>query len=381
MFASMIKFAVIITITMATLGGVNSQIASEDEVASIIPEVLATFNEIRQTQTQLADTFNTIANLLQMQSQQIQNMTETMNIVVSVLERQQETREELLKTQRACVENSSEPAEMTPEADEMTTEAVEMTTEADKMTTEAVEMITEAVEMTPPLSIHDCSDIRVRNHSSGIFTLNPTENMKFDAYCDMDTHGGGWTVFQKRYDGSANFYRDWDSYADGFGSLDGEFWLGLQKINVAIETSGKLWELLILLESFDRRTAYAKYGTFYVGDAASNYELTLENYSGTAGDAMLGSDFLYSVNGKPFTTYDRDNDDCYHCNCAEIQHSGWWHKFTTDHSNLNGMYVEEGYVLSIVRMRMYWWYFDSLNSLKASTMMMRPTCNIYNPNV
>ncbi|XP_043103284.1 fibrinogen C domain-containing protein 1-like [Puntigrus tetrazona] len=46
-------------------------------------------------------------------------------------------------------------------------------------------------------------------------------------YCDMSTDGGGWTVIQRREDGSVNFFRDWEAYREGFGKITGEHWLAL----------------------------------------------------------------------------------------------------------------------------------------------------------
>ena len=96
-------------------------------------------------------------------------------------------------------------------------------------------------------------------------------------YCDQTTAGGGWTVFQKRLNGSVDFYRGWDDYRRGFGNLNGEFWLGLDKIHRLTKERSKL---RVDLEDFSGNTAYAEYSSFGVGDEGSKYKLSLGSYSG-----------------------------------------------------------------------------------------------------
>ena len=97
-------------------------------------------------------------------------------------------------------------------------------------------------------------------------------------YCDQKTAGGGWTVFQKRLDGSVDFYLGWDDYKRGFGNLNGEFWLGLDKIHRLTKGRSKL---RVDLEDFDNQTAYAEFDSFAVGDEQSKYKLEcLGQYAG-----------------------------------------------------------------------------------------------------
>lgn len=57
--------------------------------------------------------------------------------------------------------------------------------------------------------------------------------------------------------------------------------LGNRRIN-KLTAQGK-YELRIDISDFNGKKAHAKYSTFSVGDASTNYRLTVAGYSGNAG--------------------------------------------------------------------------------------------------
>ena len=112
---------------------------------------------------------------------------------------------------------------------------------------------------------------------SGVYTIDPDGLGSFDVFCDQKTAGGGWTVFQKRLDGSVNFYRGWSDYKRGFGNLNGEYWLGLDKIYRLTKLKNTL---RVDLEDTKGKTAYAAYKMFAVANERAKYKLSLGKYSG-----------------------------------------------------------------------------------------------------
>ena len=117
-----------------------------------------------------------------------------------------------------------------------------------------------------------------------MYTINPDGGNAMQVLCDMTTNGGGWTVFQRRLNGSVDFYRDWLSYKNGFGDLHGEFWLGNDNLH-RLTAAGNV-SLRVDLEDFEGNITYAEYATFKVADQADKYRILIGGYSGTAGDGM-----------------------------------------------------------------------------------------------
>jgi len=125
----------------------------------------------------------------------------------------------------------------------------------------------------------NCGEIyKSGERKDGVYTIKPDSRPGFDVFCDQTTDGGGWIVFQKRLDGSVDFFLDWSDYKVGFGDLNGEFWLGLDKINRLTSDDNSM--LRVDLEDFEGNTAYAEYDMFSVMSENDKYKLNLGSYSG-----------------------------------------------------------------------------------------------------
>ncbi|XP_027694409.1 fibroleukin [Vombatus ursinus] len=223
----------------------------------------------------------------------------------------------------------------------------------------------------------DCWDYYGKGRkSNGIYQVTPDpRNKSFEVYCDMQTMGGGWTVIQKRLDGSINFNRTWKDYKKGFGNLSREFWLGND--NIHLLTKSKEMVLRIDLEDFNGVKLYALYDQFYVANEYLKYRLHIGNYSGTAGNALHFNKH-YNHDLKFFTTPDKDHDRYPSGNCGLYYSSGWWFDACLS-ANLNGKYYHQKY--KGVFNGIYWGTWPGMtngepngfkHSFKRAKMMIRP---------
>ncbi|XP_043940270.1 ficolin-2-like [Protopterus annectens] len=177
-----------------------------------------------------------------------------------------------------------------------------------------------------------CKDVMGMGHIlTGWYTIYMENCKPLMVLCDLDTDGGGWLVFQKRIDGSVDFYRKWEAYKKGFGNRLSEFWLGNDNIHQLTKKGN--FQLRVDLMDFEDNKGFAKYSSFQLFGEADNYKLILGSYlGGDIGDSLIGH------NNVSFSTSDRDND-IYATNCAVEFHGAWW--YTNCHSsNLNGKYLK-----------------------------------------
>uniref|UniRef100_UPI0037E81F28 angiopoietin-related protein 4-like n=1 Tax=Semicossyphus pulcher TaxID=241346 RepID=UPI0037E81F28 len=208
----------------------------------------------------------------------------------------------------------------------------------------------------------DCHDLFVRGQrASGVYAIQPEGSQPFKVLCEM-TSEGGWTVIQKRLDGSQNFNQLWESYKRGFGSLNGDFWLGLENIH----SLSKQGQYVLQVEVSDGAGQQeARYG-FQLDGEESMFALYLQQESENKVNIMTTG-----ASGVPFSTSDRDNDLAKDVNCAELLSGGWWFS-SCGESNLNGRYPRRPSALRRRQSRrqgMFWTSTNGQSSSVKSTLL------------
>uniref|UniRef100_A0A1A7X0X3 Tenascin C n=1 Tax=Iconisemion striatum TaxID=60296 RepID=A0A1A7X0X3_9TELE len=206
----------------------------------------------------------------------------------------------------------------------------------------------------------DCAQILLNGETtSGLYTIyiGGEETQPIQVYCDMTTDGGGWTVFLRRQNGKLEFFRNWKNYTAGFGNMNDEFWLGLSNLHKI--TSLGQYELRVDLRD-KGESAYAQYERFTIAEPRTRYKLYLGTYNGTAGDSM------FYHNGRPFSTYDNDNDIAV-TNCALSYKGAFWYK-NCHRVNLMGKYGDNSHSKGI-----NWFHWKGHeHSIEFAEMKIRP---------
>ncbi|XP_046577261.1 fibrinogen-like protein A isoform X2 [Haliotis rubra] len=257
--------------------------------------------------------------------------------------------------EKLCV--SSTPTTHTPSTmPPMTTSS--STAETVTVTTPAP--TTSLITVTSSTSARDCLSLLEQGiTSSGVYSVSPDGGTPFNVYCDMTGDGGGWTLVQRRVNETVGFDKNWAEYKNGFGSLDGNFWLGTDLLHRFTVQAGRNYTLRFELTVTNGSAYHAFYNSFSVAGEADKYRVSFMGYSGNAGDSFGNH------NGLQFSTYDSDNDKSLR-NCAQMYKGGWWYHKCYD-VNINGLYGNQG-DRGMVWYAITGWY----NTVTATTMSIRP---------
>ena len=200
--------------------------------------------------------------------------------------------------------------------------------------------------------------------SSGVYAIANFCGVKCSnarVYCDTSSGGGGWTVIQRRKDGSVDFKnRDWVEYEDGFGNLHGEFWIGMRSMHCL--TSQGNWELRIDYQLKNGTKSYLHYNNFVIGSAEDQYPLSISGFNSIGLTDPFDSG--HPLTEMKFSSRDRDNDYNSVYNCGYL-YGGWWHR------SCSLIKLNEGYA------SIYMYLNREGHNLISVEMKIRPhNCNI-----
>uniref|UniRef100_A0A8D0HFJ2 Angiopoietin-related protein 3 n=1 Tax=Sphenodon punctatus TaxID=8508 RepID=A0A8D0HFJ2_SPHPU len=211
----------------------------------------------------------------------------------------------------------------------------------------------------------DCTATYNRGErSSGVYSIRPNGSEVFNVYCEMKPDSS-WTVIQNRADGSLDFNQTWESYVNGFGDLNGEFWLGLEKIHTIAGQADYI--LRIELEDWRHNKRYIEYA-FTLGSSDTDYALSLSEISGNIPNALPEQTEM------KFSTRDHNTTTKRNASCPETHSGGWWQK-GCEETNLNARYTTPRSRGRSERRRGLYWKprIGRFYLLRSTKLMIRPT--------
>ena len=127
-------------------------------------------------------------------------------------------------------------------------------------------------------NVADCSEATSSHTASdGVYVIRAgvsDDHRTARVYCQRDhVDSTGWTVIQRRVDGSQSFARGWDDYAMGFGEAAGDYWLGNEYVHQL--TNRRPFRLRVDMWDVQGRYWVADYPSFRVASSDELYRLDL----------------------------------------------------------------------------------------------------------
>ncbi|XP_053381564.1 microfibril-associated glycoprotein 4-like isoform X1 [Mercenaria mercenaria] len=209
-----------------------------------------------------------------------------------------------------------------------------------------------------------------RSAPSGIYKIRLWKSKKIiSVFCDMDTDGGGWTTIHTRFDGSTDFNRSFSEYENGFGAVNGEYWLGLKYIQELADKGTN--EIRLEVTSKQDEDYFENYKDFKLLNG-SDYVLSINPDTAESYPVLTNGFLAFAyLKGYPFSTFDRDMD-AWKDNCARLERGGWWYR-DCGSMNLNGEFCEYScdHKTYSVEIGYYVYGFADSKQLKTSRMLIR----------
>ncbi|XP_017152675.1 ficolin-1-like [Drosophila miranda] len=182
---------------------------------------------------------------------------------------------------------------------------------------------------------------RAFGYSSEIHVIHVPGLQPFAVPCDSQMAGPGWTVVMRKIDCCTDsFSKNWTEYKQGFGEINGTFFIGLEKLHLMTKASP---QKLYLYAKENGKEFFGKWFDFRLGNEDEGFNLkSISHLNGTIYDYFQGQ-----VN-VTFSTYDRENYVEEYYRPAYVNHGGWWYSQTNIDSPTRLYYYRE-FVQMIIR--------------------------------